>query len=1446
MSHQQQQQTLEIDSQSDSSEVFHDAQESQQSSLLALNSQRSSLAPHDGHPHLRVASAPSTDEDDSGRIVQDDDEDDDEGAADIDLNLQEPALFFQHFLHNTEELDDDDDEDEDDDDDDDDDDEEEEEDAEDESDDGEDHTVLHNHLASALPSSEDDDEDDDDDDDDSDDDDTHHHHHHHHRNGAPYGQDTVILLQQSSPPITVDGDRHDGSKSDAPNVSTTAAPAQRSQRVPSLDVPLANSILSQPVTSAGSSLLPGSFPSATSDPFSTSPANSLLGSLIHGPFSATTATTATTPIEIRSPVSGSVHDADVHEVADMLASLPASLSSSSSTHSLAGNTHTGPPPASLFAAYRNRQFAEIVYTELREDEKRKHTAYKVQVQNEHNVTWFLWKRYSDFFNLHHKLSKHHSNIKPPTFPPKKIFGSSINDALIQYRVKKINRYLQFVFEHAELIDSPYTVAFFHFDAPPLSTSASDIASASATATASLAPSTSSVFSATRPPPTPTRSLNSSNFGGSDTQSIGPPAMPTSSSYSALSPSPLVSPKLLPRSDLPEVVAMPRAKDDSHASLGSKSSVAGRALLRARSFSDSSATKNLDLNSVSAKKKKRRALSNVAYRTSKIIKKAAQAYSNVETGIHHAISNNTDMSRFRKTKLHEHHAAGPDEEVSLDGTEQQLVSDDPLRSLPTRSQSIAVPVTTATTASAIINGRNGHSTSPTDGITKADSKEHKQGLMKFRSLRNPNKAPAPAENGETHALDKHVKELHRDTDAAGDAPQLSPPNGTPPAVSPNPPRKLYFPLKRRSLPASFGDNEHDFAQSLNVVEAIKRREAKRKEKRQTKKAEKEARKALEAETAAALAAGQDGQILASLPTASATARADSPSSKKKKKKKDKSKDKSKSKEKEKDKSAGGILKRRMPFSLGRLRLLTEQVHGDDDQEELHFTEFENDSPRSAPDPALRQASGSLSLPPPSIAPTAAATPELASSAPSSTSVLATSLPRSIADAASLLDGDTKSVEGVVGSAASVTEAAGSSTTTDPVARRNSPSIRSERRKSDTLTIAGVEEMSKSKAKICLDDFQLLKMIGKGTFGKVMLARNKTTRLPCAIKVISKNVLKNHPNEIKHVMSERNVLQTNAKHPFLISLQYAFQTQDKLYFVIDYVNGGELFFHLQRERRFSEDRVRFYAAEITSALAFLHSKDIIYRDLKPENILLDREGHVALTDFGLAKEGILESGGKTSTFCGTPEYLAPEILRKQPYGMAVDWWCLGSVVYEMLVGLPPFYSANAQELFNRILNDKLKFPAQVGLNSRRFIAGLLVRTPARRLGANGAHEVLTHPFFEGVDWDKINSKSYIPPFQPNLMSTMDLRYIDPSFHEEDLNSNRLSMLRETLLNGDDDDDDDQNAFAGFTYMGELDDIKREVHGSRPASIRGSLSRHASVRSGKSGVLGSNRKSILPADP
>lgn len=380
-------------------------------------------------------------------------------------------------------------------------------------------------------------------------------------------------------------------------------------------------------------------------------------------------------------------------------------------------------------------------------------------------------------------------------------------------------------------------------------------------------------------------------------------------------------------------------------------------------------------------------------------------------------------------------------------------------------------------------------------------------------------------------------------------------------------------------------------------------------------------------------------------------------------------------------------------------------------------------------------------------------------------------------------------------------------TNPQMRVSAPVKRFISSESNSDPDADVSEEKRDvddKQRISLDDFYLIKVIGKGSFGKVMLAKHKRNGKVFAVKVISKKAIK-QKDEVKHIMAEKNVLINNASHPFLIGLRYSFQTAEKLFFVLDYVNGGELFFHLQKEKRFSEPRARFYAAEIVSAIGFLHKLNIIYRDLKPENILLDSEGHVALTDFGLCKEG-LEPGATTSTFCGTPEYLAPEVLKKQQYGMSVDWWCLGAVLYEMLVGLPPFYSRNSNEMYEKILHAELKFPSHVSENARSIISGLLNRDPSKRLGhKNDCEEIKIHPFFEGIDWEKLDKKEYKPPFNPGVESDLDLKNFDPQFLNEPLGE---SVMDDSRLEIDVEIDD---TFSGFSYTSDDTLAEREKKGN-----------------------------------
>ncbi|XP_053211479.1 serine/threonine-protein kinase Sgk2-like [Panonychus citri] len=324
-----------------------------------------------------------------------------------------------------------------------------------------------------------------------------------------------------------------------------------------------------------------------------------------------------------------------------------------------------------------------------------------------------------------------------------------------------------------------------------------------------------------------------------------------------------------------------------------------------------------------------------------------------------------------------------------------------------------------------------------------------------------------------------------------------------------------------------------------------------------------------------------------------------------------------------------------------------------------------------------------------------------------------------------------------------------------------------------------------------DFEFLKVIGHGSFGKVLIARHKAEEQIYAVKVLQKKVILKK-NERNNVMCERNVLLKNLHHPFLVGLHYSFQSRDKLYFVLDYVNGGELFFHLQRDKYFSENRARFYAAEITLALGYLHSQGIVYRDLKPENILLDCDGHVVLTDFGLCKDG-LRDRDTTSTFCGTPEYLAPEVLRKEAYDRRVDWWCLGAVLYEMLYGLPPFYSRDTVEMYDNILNKPVRLRTNISLAARSILEGLLQKDKRKRLGAkNDSDEIKRHDFFKPISWTELEFKQVSPPFNPNVKGYMDLKNIDPDFTKEPVPQ---SVCKSVNIFGANSIPD--NAFPGFSY-------------------------------------------------
>jgi len=316
-----------------------------------------------------------------------------------------------------------------------------------------------------------------------------------------------------------------------------------------------------------------------------------------------------------------------------------------------------------------------------------------------------------------------------------------------------------------------------------------------------------------------------------------------------------------------------------------------------------------------------------------------------------------------------------------------------------------------------------------------------------------------------------------------------------------------------------------------------------------------------------------------------------------------------------------------------------------------------------------------------------------------------------------------------------------------------------------------------------------VIGKGSFGKVMQVRKKDDGKIYAMKVLRKEAIIAR-KQVTHTKAEKSILQ-KIQHPFIVHLHYAFQTKDKLYMILDFINGGELFFHLKKEGRFPEARVKFYAAEIVCALAHLHSLGIVYRDLKPENILLNSEGHITITDFGLSKEITPTEG--THTFCGTPEYLAPEVLKGQGHGIAVDWWSLGTLIYEMLTGLPPFYSQNINIMYQKILNGELRFPSYVSSEAQSLLEGLLTREVDKRLGSapDGSEDIKKHPFFSGLDWEKLERMEIDAPFKPKVKSETDISQIDTAFTLEKPQDSLVENSGADAMNK-------ETNFDGFTFV------------------------------------------------
>ena len=390
--------------------------------------------------------------------------------------------------------------------------------------------------------------------------------------------------------------------------------------------------------------------------------------------------------------------------------------------------------------------------------------------------------------------------------------------------------------------------------------------------------------------------------------------------------------------------------------------------------------------------------------------------------------------------------------------------------------------------------------------------------------------------------------------------------------------------------------------------------------------------------------------------------------------------------------------------------------------------------------------------------------------------------------------------------------------------------------ETPSASGARETKK----LSPEDFEILKLVGQGAFGKVFQVKKKDSGVIYAMKVMKKDRVI-EKDQAEYTRAERDIL-TAVTHPFIVSLRYSFQTTSKLYLILDFINGGHLFFQLYQQGTFGDELTKFYAAEICLAVGHLHSLSIVHRDLKPENILVDNEGHVKITDFGLAKK--ISEDGRANSLAGSIDYMAPEILSAKGHGKTADWWSVGVLIFEMLSGTLPFKGKNKQAVQKAICSEKVKVPNYFQPDAVGLIKGLLAKDPSLRLGRGetGTADVKGHKYFKSVEWSKIALKAINPPFKPNVQGQHCVANFDARWTDVD----PVDSVAATPVSGE------QEKFMGFTFVSNFMEeaaVRLGTAGSRTAAEEDidddSSSASASEDESRAGLAGAMDKLDLSDD-